>query len=198
MQKVLGLFFILQFIFFQVFSQEKWMKKNGFEIPKHSIIVGYGHPKDTFNLPEGLYRPIFINFRTYYEYKSWKNVLPSNLKLYIFSEPQINPVMLYKEGKTKWDFEFGINNGIQSELVLTSKINFFMYVSSGPHFFSTQTKRQVRGFIFSNSLGSGLIFKLNEKLNLMTMFKIRHMSNANTMFPNHGINTWNYLLGLEF
>jgi hypothetical protein len=47
-------------------------------------------------------------------------------------------------------------------------------------------------------VGLALYQKLNEKFALSFMFRIRHMSNADTRQPNHGINTNNYVWGLSY
>lgn len=115
-------------------------------------------------------------------------------KLWIIFEPQLNLVFL--DSKIK-ELEYGINVAFRYKYKLTEKTFFYSQISSGPHFITVSTRRQVNGFIFSDNLAVGLSFFLNPKLIAETEVRFRHVSNANLAKPNWGINNAFIAIGLS-
>lgn len=114
-------------------------------------------------------------------------------KWWIMFEPQLNPVFL--DSKLK-ELEFGINLAFRYKYKIGTNSFFYSQLGSGPHFISIATDRQAHGFIFSDNLALGLSNKLFSNWMLETEFRIRHISNANFMKPNRGMNNMFIMIGL--
>jgi hypothetical protein len=160
------------------------------------FLIGYGYGLSKTDIPEGNYRPILlIGHFGLNPFKSRAKEIPGIIS--IFFEPQINPVMIKTSGQANWTIEFGLNFGIQHLYSLTKKISVYEMISTGPHFMGAQTVTQTRGFIFSDNMGAGIYYFATEKVAINLGFRIRHISNADLMMPNHGINTYNFYFGLS-
>ena len=173
-------------------AQNKW------RLYEQSFLTGWGWGKDSLNLPEGNYHPLFFNYRIGVTHSKLNITINDKLKIdfEVFAEPQFNLVFLMpKTGGNILHQEAGINFGYQPILHLNKFVSVYTYISVGPHYFNTPTERQAKGFIFSDNMGAGLWIHLPKNFYINTMFKIRHMSNANTRYPNKGINTLNSLIG---
>ena len=116
----------------------------------------------------------------------------------IFFEPQVNAVIVKKPGGNTHAAEFGLNTGLQYMLPLSRDFYVYTLISTGPHFITVHSDHQAHGFIFSDDMGAGAYIFLSKGIALNTGMRIRHMSNANTRMPNHGINTVSYFLGINF
>ncbi|HEX8548346.1 MAG TPA: acyloxyacyl hydrolase [Cytophagaceae bacterium] len=166
-----------------------------FRIIEKGFLIGVGHGIDSLNLPEGNYVPTFfighIGFSLTKKPNSNKGIFTFNL------EPQLNPVFIRKAESSKTELEFGLNMGFQHIYPITKNIYSYILISAGPHFISVNTVRLARGFCFSDNLGAGLYVALNKSLRLNLGFRLRHLSNAELKSPNHGINTFNYHIGLS-
>ena len=180
-------FIIILLIFFsqQTKSQETqkpFFAEKGFNIgiSTYSIV-----------LPEGShYRPLLLmgNFGIQLTHKEKKG------KWWIMLEPQINPVFLDKQLK---EAEFGINVAFRYKYQLAETFYFYGQLGSGPHFITIPTERQAHGFIFSDNLAFGLSKIMANNWMLNTEFRIRHISNANVMKPNRGMNNLFLIVGLS-
>ncbi len=158
------------------------------------FLVGYGYGLSNTDIKEGNYRPVLLI--AHFALNPFKQKdMPGIIS--IFFEPQVNPVMIKTVDQTNWNLEFGLNVGIQHQYKLTRRISLYELISTGPHFMGTQTVTQTRGFIFSDNMGAGIYFFATEKVAFNFGFRIRHISNADTMMPNHGINTYNFYFGLS-
>ncbi|GAB4490691.1 MAG: hypothetical protein OHK0045_15580 [Raineya sp.] len=154
--------------------------------------VGWGYALNHRSVPEGVYRLLYMQglVRT--------QILPSSKQKRIFEavylgvEPQYNLVWIDKEQS---NFEGGLHLFLQPTFSLSERWKAFFIAGVGPHYFSTSTASQARGFIFSDAMGLGLHFKWGTKNSIFTSFRIRHLSNANTRMPNLGINTYNFHFG---
>lgn len=164
------------------------------ETPKHffsekGFKIGIGFY--SIELPEGQhYKPLLLmgNFGWELTKKAKKG------KLWIMFEPQLNPVFL--DSKLK-ELEFGINVAFRYQYKICSKSFFYSQLGSGPHFITIPTDRQAHGFIFSDNLAIGLSNKLFANWMLETEFRVRHISNANVMKPNRGMNNMFIMIGLS-
>ncbi|MFI5221634.1 MAG: acyloxyacyl hydrolase [Bacteroidia bacterium] len=156
------------------------------------FIIGYGYGLSPTDIPEGNYRPVLLMAHLGLDPFNHKD-LPGIVS--IFFEPQINPVLIKNAVQENWNMEFGLNVGIQHQYRLTKRISVYELISTGPHFIGAHTITQTRGFIFSDNMGAGIYFFATEKTGLNLGFRIRHISNADILMPNHGVNTYNFYLG---
>jgi Lipid A 3-O-deacylase (PagL) len=158
--------------------------------------AGYGLGS-AYNLPEGKYIPVFFIGHFGMVLQKKEKVRKDKAIFTMYFEPQVNPVFIKTKEFTKSELEFGVNVGFKHMYPLCKNIYSYILIGSGPHFFTASTSRQARGFIFSDNFGAGLYFFAGKKLAINLGFRLRHMSNANTRVPNHGINTYNYHLGIS-
>ncbi len=176
--------FVLALISFHAKSQETpkhFFSEKGFKI---------GVSAYSITLPEGQnYKPLLLigNFGWELTKKEKKG------KWWIMFEPQINPVFL--DSKLK-ELEFGVNVAFRYKYKIGENSFFYSQLGSGPHFITIATDRQAHGFIFSDNLALGFSNKILGNWMLDTEFRIRHISNANVMKPNRGMNNLFIMIGL--
>jgi len=95
--------------------------------------------------------------------------------------------------------EFGLNIGFQAKLRLIENfLNYYVLVSTGPHYVSGVPKRQKDGFLFSDNIITGLNINLNRNVILDFNYGIRHISNAGLDRTNAGINNSIWGAGILF
>ena len=160
---------------------------------------GFGYGIDNNSLPEGNYSP--RNFSAQFTCKGsfLKNdSVRGKEDFFLFFEPMYNVVVIKSPKGNLQEWDGGITTGLKYNYRLLPSLVLSFQVGSGPHWFSATTSRQAPGFLFSNQVGFALYQELSEKVSVSFMFRIRHMSNADTRQPNHGINTNNYLWGLSY
>ncbi|MFZ4398583.1 MAG: acyloxyacyl hydrolase [Bacteroidales bacterium] len=142
-------------------------------------------------LPDGKhYRPLLLMGNL--GIKLSKNVQKSSW--WIMLEPQINPVFFGNQLK---EVEFGVNVAFRYKYQLAETIFLYGQLGSGPHFITIPTERQAHGFIFSDNLAIGVSKFLINRWMLNTELRIRHISNANVMKPNRGMNNFFVIIGLS-
>ena len=186
-------FFLLALLSFSVLGQEKrpLIREKGF-------IIGIGQGIDSSNVPEGYYNPIFFIGHIGLDVskrRAWQN--PSTGIFTLYLEPQINPVWIKGKDRTDKAIEFGVNVGFKHMFRLLPKLYTFISIGVGPHFTSVHTSKQRRGFLFSDNLGTGLYYYIFKDWAIQFTFRLRHLSNGDTMKPNMGINTFNYHIGIS-
>lgn len=143
------------------------------------------------SLPEGTYRLLYLQLRAAYVLSNkTSHAFFENLLLGV--EPQYNRVWIDSRAK---EWEAGMNFFLQSTFRVNRVFQPYYIVAVGPHYFSTPTVHQSQGFVFSDSMGIGTYVRLHSRVAFHINFRIRHLSNANTRFPNHGINTYNFHCG---
>jgi hypothetical protein len=195
--------FIFRYLFFLIliFSPLGLKAQDSINIKRRFIekgfLLGIGYGLDNYDLPEGRYMPIFFMGHFGMDLKKIKNRMKEDAIFTMYFEPQINPVLIKTKESTKSQLEFGVNIGFKHMYPLCKNIYSYILIGSGPHYFTTNTTRQARGFIFSDNFGAGFYFFKGTKISMNLGFRLRHMSNANTRTPNHGINTYNYHLGVS-
>ena len=155
--------------------------EKGFNIgvPLYSIILPEGHN----------YRPLLLM-------GSWGHKFTKKVKKgvwWVIIEPQINPVFLNYSLK---EAEFGINVAFRYKYKLCDGLYFFGQLGSGPHFITASTRRQAHGYIFSDNLAFGFSKSLHKDLMFNFQTRIRHISNANLMKPNRGMNNGLIVFGI--
>ena len=116
----------------------------------------------------------------------------------MYNEPQFNLVYIRSGNTFKNEYEFGLNTGFKYMHRLQDWFYVYMSVGTGMHYISTYSDVQQQGFIFSNNFGIGTYTFFNKNWAIHTVFRLRHMSNANIWSPNEGINTYNYHVGVSW
>jgi hypothetical protein len=156
------------------------------------LMVGYAD--QTFVNVAYNYQVFFIQaqfFRTLLEQK--------NYELEFVVQPQYNRSYINTEAGRNNGYEFGLNLGLSMMYKLAdSKWSFYIMGSIGPHVISIAPSRQMPGFLFSDNLFLGILFKVNEQFRLELRPGFRHVSNAGLFSPNGGINTSVVNIGFRY
>ena len=101
-----------------------------------------------------------------------------------FLKPKINPVLDPETGA-----EFGVSLGIKYRYPFNEKLSGYVLGPVGPHYITVETEDQADGFIFFNTIGTGLSFFLTETSAVNLEYRFRHISNASTHVPNGSIDS---------
>jgi len=178
-------------LFFPVYSTAGTTDVNSYNknlLTESGIIIGYG----TGDIAEEKhYEPILLIWHLGCDLKRFFPQLEDHqgtLSLYV--EPQINPVF-----NPETDLEIGVGVGLKYMHPVTEKISAYIFGSTGPHYITVKTKEQTNGFIFSDTIGAGISFFLTEKSSLNLEYRFRHISNADLVKPNGGIDTHFGMIG---
>jgi hypothetical protein len=180
-------------------GQEKHKFTLHMKFKELGIWSGFGYGIDYENLPEGNYSP--VNFSAQFAYKSLflaDDTTAGRENFLLFLEPMYNYVTLISDKGNKQEWDAGLSTGVRYDFSLLPSLRLSFQVASGPHWHSTTTSRQAPGFVFSNHVGLALYQNIGKRLSVNFMFRIRHMSNADTRQPNNGINTNNYIWGISY
>ncbi len=132
---------------------------------------------------------------TFYEleyYRTLKKKRSAEWDILVQPQYNINRYGLYPESVSSDflnGFEFGLNMGVLYRRHLSIlPVDWYVSLSSGPHYASGTPHRQMSGFLFSNNLFAGANLKLYRNIYADVRFGLRHMSNAGTRLPNAGVN----------
>jgi len=109
----------------------------------------------------------------------------------LVAHPQYNHVSI-NEGE-RIAYEYGLNLGV-ALFIGQSWARPYIQLTAGPHYISDSIERQAAGFIFSDNLELGILFRLPAQYFLAPNAGFRHLSNASLKSPNDGIN--NFIFGL--
>lgn len=93
--------------------------------------------------------------------------------------------------------EYALNIGIIMRYPFTDSFSAYALGSVGPMVSTIGTERLRKGFSFSDILGFGLSLKKN-KFIVDLRLTIRHNSNANLYYPNHGHNSVGIESGISY
>ncbi|WP_146126683.1 acyloxyacyl hydrolase [Nonlabens agnitus] len=93
--------------------------------------------------------------------------------------------------------EYALNLGLSYSYNLTYDLLAYGLVSIGPMTATADTERQKKGFSFSDVLGAGMRYRI-ENLSFDLRFSLRHVSNANLRSPNNGHNSAGVELGFSY
>jgi hypothetical protein len=144
-----------------------------------------------YELPEGnTYMPLLIGGT--YNLPLWKAKKKFNISAEF--KPQFGYIL-----STMENYEFGLNVMFNFNFQLGQKSYIAYKMSSGPHYINIETRRQAKGFIFSDNFFLGYYHRLKiaEKYYVLGGYGgIRHISNASIKRPNGGINNW--MIGISF
>jgi len=158
-------------------------------ISELGLISGYGKG----SVYEGSYQVIPFILRIGIDAKVFfSNLVGHKGTLSFVIEPQLNRVT-----EPEKDIEFGVGLGVQYSYPLTERVSPYVVGVVGPHYLNLTTETQARGFIFSCTIGAGSYFFLTKDVALNIGYRLRHMSNAYTRSPNHGIENNFAIAGLS-
>ena len=150
-----------------------------------------GVPVYSITLPEGYnYRPLLLM-------GNWGHKFSKKVKngvWWMILEPQFNPVFLNNDLKQA---EFGVNVAFRYKYKLYDGLYIYGQLGSGPHFITISTTRQAHGFIFADNLAFGLSKSISKNIMFNAQARIRHVSNANLMLPNRGMNNGMIVFGIS-
>jgi hypothetical protein len=175
------------FLFFVFLCLTAKGQDRTFRFRSMGILTGYGWDVQI----KEKYRPVFIAGD--FCWQIGRGAKKNFFAFYI--EPQFNLV----QTDNGTNYEAGSNIGLRYIKNFSSQTYLYAMVGSGPHYMSATIPRQAKGFLFSDNLGIGLMRKLNphKSLALHIQFIARHISNANLVMPNGGINNLNVRIGLS-
>ena len=158
-------------------------------ISELGLISGYGKG----SVYEGSYQVIPFILHIGIDAKVFfSNLVGHKGTLSFVIEPQFNRVT-----EPEKDIEFGIGVGVQYSYPLAERFSPYIVGVVGPHYLNLATETQARGFIFSCTIGAGSYFFLTKDIALNIGYRLRHMSNAYTRSPNHGIDSNFAIAGLS-
>lgn len=93
--------------------------------------------------------------------------------------------------------EFALNTGVIVRYKLLKPLSTYIFGSVGPMYSGADTERLKKGFAFSDIIGLG--FSANYHRYFFDFkWLIRHNSNANLAFPNHGHNSVSIDVGCSY
>jgi lipid A 3-O-deacylase len=161
-------------------TESGWRSK--FSLTESTLIIGFG--KGGFT--EGSYEHIALIWQLGFDLRRVFSRLEDNRGILTFiMEPKINRVISPNEQ----DVELGISFGLKYRYPFTQKLSGYVLGSVGPHYITVKSTDQANGFIFFNTVGAGFSFFLTEKTALSLEYRFRHISNADTLDPNVGIES---------
>jgi hypothetical protein len=109
--------------------------------------------------------------------------------LSLFFEPQLGFTAMSQENGV----EFGVGVGLKYAYPIGDSYSAYILGSVGPHVMSLKTEDQANGFIFNDTIGLGMDFKISPGNAINIECRLRHLSNAGLQNPNYGIEN---LIGL--
>jgi hypothetical protein len=84
--------------------------------------------------------------------------------------------------------DYALNIGFLTRYSLSDYWSSYFLFSTGPDYIDRATERQAKGFAFSNVISLGMAYNTG-RIRFELGPGIRHVSNANTHFPNGGYNS---------
>ena len=151
------------------------------QIKEITMNAGYGEG----NTDDGVYQHILLAVNIGFDLAPYFPLLEHHQgNTLFFLEPEINPVLGPETG-----VELGISLGIKHRVPLNKRWHIYFMGSSGPHYITVETEDQADGFIFFNSIGTGVSFFLTDRSAVNFEYRFRHASNASTHEPNRGIDS---------
>jgi len=171
--------------------------RHSWRMVERGISTGYGYGVNALSLPEGTYSPIFVQANLGFGLHRADLKSSTKARFEFLLQPQFDLVLLRTPVQTTLHTEFGLGAGLQEMIPITKTLYPFIQIVVGPHYFSTKTIEQHRGFLFSDHVAAGFYWFYKSRTALHGEYLARHLSNGNIFLPNHGINTFNFMLGVS-
>ncbi len=150
--------------------------------------INLGIPIVQEQLPENYsYNPLFLTTRFPIFSKKEK-------RLQFYIEPQLAFTVPPEDINTA--FEFGSNLGIQYAFWQGNRQYLNAALGVGPHYTSLETAIQHKGFLFSDNIEVGYYQHLQNNWGFQIKGRFRHLSNANLLQPNKGLDNFFVMLGV--
>lgn len=93
--------------------------------------------------------------------------------------------------------EYSLNFGVLYRRHVSNNFSVYTYANIGPMYIDTETERIKKGFAFSDIIALGVNYRIqNFSVDMKTYF--RHVSNANLQWPNYGLNSVGFELGVYY
>lgn len=93
--------------------------------------------------------------------------------------------------------EYALNIGLLYRRYLTDHFSAYTYLNVGPMYIDSETERLKKGFAFSDIIALGINYRIQDfSVDMKTYF--RHVSNANLQWPNYGLNSIGFELGVYY
>lgn len=143
---------------------------------------------------EGYYQPILLQGYFGWHLGKTENIANKNGHFIAYLEPQFNPVFISGQFS---DIEFGCNFGARYDLELGLNNRLFWAIGTGPHYITVETAKQHRGYIFSDNFIMGWQHRWEGQMYSTVQYHFRHISNANLMRPNQGLDNHFLTLGIS-
>lgn len=151
------------------------------------IFVQYGFAY--YDLPEqDRYQPLLIGAIHHLPFYKTDGAFNVGVDLM----PQVGLVRF----NNKLHFELGVNVQFNFNWQIADNHIIGARVGAGPHFINVETRRQAKGFIFSDNFALFYRTRLNNNQQFGISSGIRHLSNAGLQQPNLGID--DIMLGVEW
>ncbi|SCY20501.1 Lipid A 3-O-deacylase (PagL) [Nonlabens sp. Hel1_33_55] len=93
--------------------------------------------------------------------------------------------------------EYALNLGLTYSYDINSRLLTYGLISVGPMTATADTERQRKGFSFSDILGAGMRYRI-QNLEFDLRFTLRHVSSANLRRPNNGHNSAGVEVGFSY
>lgn len=157
--------------------------------PKHHIGFVYG--KGSQDLMNVVYTYNITLFQLQYAYTF---VNRPKFGLEVLVQPQYNIAKFrYVDQlpRISQGYEYGLNVGLSyKRYFFHNRFSCFASIGFGPHFVSAAPERQTPGFLFSDNVSIGMTARLDKHFYFELKPTFRHISNANIIKPNRGINNF--------
>jgi hypothetical protein len=115
---------------------------------------------------------------------------------FIYAEGQLTYAINQKDFNS--EYEIGGNMGIGYRIPFTSWWDIAGRIGSGPNFISIETRRQAKGFLFSDNFELETNFRIKQiGTSIQLKSRYRHISNAGLKKPNGGIDNLIIFVGLK-
>jgi hypothetical protein len=149
--------------------------------------AGYG------TVVEGPYIPVFFIVHMGMDTKRWFPSLRGHRgTLSLFFEPQFSFAAMNEQ----YGVEFGVGVGLKYAYPIWDSYSVYILGSVGPQVMSLKTQDQANGFIFNDTIGLGMSYRIFPDTAFDIQCRLRHLSNAEIQKPNYGIENLIGLIGL--
>jgi lipid A 3-O-deacylase PagL len=158
---------------------------------KIGFVAGYGNQ----NFGQFLSLDVNYTYHVYfYQFQYYYSLLSKpKWSLELLIQPQFNTTNFRHKDDLPGEqngYEFGINAGLLvRKNLFNDYLSVYTSIGVGPHYISQGLERQVKGFLFSNSVIAGVNVRITKNTYLDLRGGFRHISNAGIERPNGGVNT---------
>lgn len=156
-----------------------------------TMLTGYGSE----SIEDGHYEIVPLLIQFHFDINSYMQKAVSKFKgdYEFIVEPLMNVVT-----NPKTNAEVGLSLLFRYENKIIHQMKWFLEGGIGAMYTTQHTHEQGSQYDFLPQAGLGLQYTLSKRLALTGEYRFRHMSNAGTASPNHGLNHNFALVGLTY